>query len=394
MSVSSHSFSQHQTLGTSGCGLSQNNCHTNENNWWKDDAHKVTVDAFYDDPASYEKIAKLAGVDPANMLKGNNQCMTCHGTIVSGKEAREVEEGVSCESCHGAGSGYKDPHSEGQAGQGINRTGYKKGLQLGMVENKNIDVRGKTCVKCHYITDQKLISAGHPDGARFNYISGIKKIAKHWKRPPADADLNKAPFEKAMSAKGPVAQIEKVEAAATPGQSPSQAATPQAAQPVANPPATAQPVTDQPATNRPEEEKPPATSPSVIGSNSTAPATPAASPATTVVKSPVTPAGDRGATASLNDPPLQGDARPGNRMPATMPAAPAPMPTAIDLTMPPAQSPLGVDTMRVPGLPPAMGFGPFPQISDSTSIREVLIILKKRLEMLHQRSSKTNLPQN
>jgi hypothetical protein len=345
--------------------LTQNNCHTKENNGWKDDAHKVTVDAFYDDPAAYEKIAKLAGVDPASMLKGNNQCMTCHGTVISGKEAREVEEGVSCESCHGPGSGYKDPHSEGQAGQGINRTGYKKGLQLGMVENKNLDVRGKTCVRCHYITDQKLISAGHPDGARFNYISGIKKVAKHWKRPPADADLNKAPFERAMSAKGPVAQIGKVEAAAAP------AAPPPAAQPAATPPAADQPKMNQPATNQSERA---ATGEPAATSSSMAPATSQAPPVTSVEKTPVAPASPapaqtmiRTAAESQNTPAPPGGMRPSNRMPA-------PTPTAIDLAIPPA------DTMRASGLPP------FPQISDSTSIREVLIILKKRLEMLHQRT--------
>ncbi len=368
LSFPSPSFSQHQTLGTSGCSLSQNKCHANENNWWKDDAHKVTVDAFYDDPASYEKIAKLAGVDPANMLKGNNQCMTCHGTIVSGKEAREVEEGVSCESCHGAGSGYKDPHSEGEPGQGVNRAGYKKGLQLGMVENKNVEVRGKTCVKCHFITDQKLISAGHPDGARFNYISGVKKIAKHWKRPPAEGDLNKTPFEKAMAAKGPVAQIAKVEAAAAPATLPPAAA--------ANQSGTEQPPRTQANSSA---NTPPATAP-----NSTNPAAPTntATSATTLQTTPVVKTSTALATEGLSrtinraatEPPAN------NRITATMPTMTAPMPAAIDLTMLPA------DTMRAMGLPPERGFGPFPQISDSTSIREVLIILKKRLEMLHQRT--------
>ncbi len=259
---------QHQTLGPGSCGLAQNNCHVNENNWWKDDAHKVTVDAFYDDPAAYEKIAKLAGVPTDAMLKGNQTCMTCHGTIVSGKESREVEDGVSCESCHGPGSGYKDPHSEGDRNLGVQRPGYIKGLQLGMVELKNVDKRGTACVKCHYITDQKLISAGHPSGANFNYVSGIKKVAKHWRRAPADADLSKAPFEKAMSAKGPIAQMVKVEApppapmpTATPTPEPMAVeAAPQAAS-IATPPPVAPVVTRAPATratraSAPSKEEP------------------------------------------------------------------------------------------------------------------------------------------
>ncbi len=366
LSFPAQSLSQNQTLGTSGCGLSQNNCHTNENNWWKDDAHKVTVDAFYDDPAAYEKIAKLAGVDPANMLKGNNQCMTCHGTIVSGKEAREVEEGVSCESCHGAGSAYKDPHAEGDPKLGLQRPGYIKGLQLGMVENKNVEVRGKTCVKCHYITDPKLISAGHPDGARFNYISGVKKVAKHWKRQPGDADLNKAPFEKAMNAKGPVAQIAKVEtaaaaAAAPPEKGPSPAALPESNQPALNQPAAAPNST--PATTPEKVLSPP---PPAVATTNQSP----------TVSSNV-PAMNRAAMTAPSDPPMNRMAMPmaeRNSSPA-MPARPAftaPMPTAINPMMPPADSARG------------MALPPFPQVNDSTSIRDLLIILKKRLEMLHQ----------
>jgi hypothetical protein len=302
---------QHQTLGPGSCGLTQNNCHAKENTWWKDDAHKVTVDAFYDDPAAYEKIAKLAGVPTDAMLKGNQSCMTCHGTIVSGKESREAEDGVSCESCHGPGSGYKDPHSEGDLKLGVQRSGYIKGLQLGMVELKSVDKRGAACVKCHYITDQKLISAGHPSGANFSYVSGIKKVAKHWRRPPADADLNKAPFEKAMNAKGPVAQIVKVEP------------PPPAPMPTATP--------------TPE---------------------PAALPA-----------------ASIEAP------RPAIAPVVTRPSAPrATRPSA-----PKQEESMEMDQPIAP-----LALPPFPQVSDTTSVPQLLLLLKQRLELIYGRVRESN----
>ena len=307
-------FSQYKTLGTGSCGLGQSNCHTNENNWWKDDAHRATVDAFYDDPTAYEKIAQLAGVGAGNMLKGNQLCASCHGTVVSGKEAREVEEGVSCESCHGAGSGYKDPHSEKPGG-------YEKALKLGMVELKKVDTRGNACVRCHYITDQKLLAAGHPDGASFNYISGIKKVAKHWRRPPAGDDLVKAPFEKAMAAKGPVAQMVKV--------APVVAAAP-AVEPAAKAVATSAP-----------SEKPVAV---------TAPA----APKTVRAESPAT-----------NTPKV---------IQPKAPAMPPPMPTAVTL---PAEEVAPAVRMDLP---------PFPSVSDTASVREILMVVKKRLELLYQKT--------
>ncbi|MDZ7359886.1 MAG: multiheme c-type cytochrome [candidate division KSB1 bacterium] len=289
-------FAQYKTLGPGSCGLGQSNCHTNENNWWKDDAHHATVDAFYDDPAAYEKIAQLAGVGTGNMLKGNQICASCHGTVIAGKESRDVEDGVSCESCHGPGSDYKDPHSEKPGG-------YEKALKLGLVELKNLDTRAKTCVRCHYITDQKLIAAGHPNGANFNYISGMKKVARHWKRQATGEDLTKVPFENAMRVKGPVAQIAKVEPAVAP---------------MSRPPVKRE----------------------------------AISPAET--RQPARP------TASVVAAPSQ------NPVPSR------PTPTAA--IMP-------VDNAAPLDLPP------FPNISDTTSVRDILLIVKKRLELLYQKTN-------
>ncbi len=315
-------IAQYQTLGPGSCGLGQNNCHTSENDWWKDDAHHATVDAFYDDPTAYEKIARLAGVDIGSMLKGNQSCMSCHGTVISGKEAREAEDGVSCESCHGPGSAYKDPHSEGDPKLGVNRPGRIKALQLGMVELKNLDNRANTCVRCHYITDQKLLAAGHPNGANFNYISGLKKVAKHWKRQPGSEDLTKAPFEKAMQAKGPVAQMVSVAPAVA--VAPAPPAKTEAA-PVANvetPSQPAKPVVEAPPPVRQKE--------------------------------------------SLTPPPTL--------MPRQAAAPPPPMPTAV--TMP-------ADSVA----PPApLDLPPFPSVSDTASVQEILLILKKRLELLYQKT--------
>jgi len=309
-------FAQYKTLGTGSCGLGQSNCHTNENNWWKDDAHHATVDAFYDDPTAYEKIAQLAGVGAGNMLKGNQLCASCHGTVISGKESREVEEGVSCESCHGAGSGYKDPHSEKPGG-------YEKALKLGMVALKKVDTRGNTCVRCHYITDQRLLAAGHPDGASFNYISGIKKIAKHWKRPPGGDDLVKAPFEKAMAAKGPVAQMVKVEAVV-------------AATPVA-----------EPATKAVARSEPPAKPEAVTAA-------------------PVAPKTVRTEMPVANTPKL---------IKPQAPPKPPPIPTAVPL---PAENVAPAAPIDLP---------PFPSVSDTASVREILMIVKKRLELLYQKTA-------
>jgi hypothetical protein len=325
LALPSSTVAQYKTLGPGSCGLGQNNCHTNENEWWKDDAHHATVDAFYDDPTAYEKIARLAGVDTGSMLKGNQSCMSCHGTVISGKQAREVEDGVSCESCHGPGSAYKDPHSEGDPKLGANRPGRIKALQLGMVELKNLDNRANACVRCHYITDQKLLAAGHPNGANFNYISGLKKVAKHWKRQPGSEELTKAPFEKAMQAKGPVAQMVSV--------------VPAAAVAVAPAPSAKTDIVPKPLVAA-ETPKP-------------------TQPAKPVVETPP-PARQKG---PVMPPPAI--------MPRQVAATPPPMPTAVIMPM---------ENTAPLDLPP------FPSVSDTASVQEILLILKRRLELLYQKT--------
>jgi len=295
-------LAQYQTLGPASCGLGQTNCHTRENGWWTTDAHHNSLDRFYEPDEECLQIAKLYGITPADMLKGNKGCMRCHGTVISEKTARESEYGVSCESCHGPGSGYKDPHSEKPGG-------YEKALKLGLVELENLDKRAVACVYCHFITEPKLISAGHSDGAKFNYVTKMKSIANpnHWKKPLEPADQLKPAFEKAKKARGPA--------------------------PVAR-----------------AEPAPPTSKPTPIA------------PTPPPVKDVVT-----------DEPPPSPTPRP---RPAPIPPAPRPvLPTAL-----PAEDvqPLTLD--------------PFPTVTDSTSLQELILILKKRLEYLYQKTGGIDQP--
>ena len=193
--------SPYATLGPTGCGLGQNNCHAEENGWWERDDHYVTIDPFLSRNKKYEDYLKRYGI-LGNTAEINKSCMTCHGTVISAEAASEVETGVSCESCHGPGSAYRDPHTEGDVKDGLNRSGYRRGLELGMRENKNLEVRGRTCVRCHAITDQILIQkTGHPTGDGFDYIRGMKKVgaAPHWKHAVESKELLEPAFTKALT---------------------------------------------------------------------------------------------------------------------------------------------------------------------------------------------------
>lgn len=309
------SFSQgkYQTLGPGGCGVGQNNCHAGENKNMVD-KHKNSVDDIAESEDA-KKYAELSGIGAGNYLKGTSKCMECHGTIVSGKEAKDVEEGVSCESCHGPGSGYKDPHSEGpKGGAGVIRDGYTKGLQLGMKDLKKADILADACVRCHLLTDQKILASGHPDGMKFNYKSGMKSVAKHWKyRDPANIP-DAGVFKAAIARRGP---------------------TGTAATKISKP--APQPA-EKPVVEKVQQPKPDvAAAPAIRKTTEQAPT----------------------------------EEKPGGRV---RKPPPPPKPVPVDVSAPPSAAVVPIE------LPP------FPTITDSTRVDQLLLILKRRLELLYKKT--------
>jgi len=181
-------------------------CHGDQNAWWFEDAHYSAIDPFLERDRKNVQIARLYGISPKRMARGESLCMDCHGTRVTGRETREVQDGVSCQGCHGPAKDFLEPHQEGEKSLGLERPGYVKALTLGMNELKNLETRAATCSGCHYITDPRLISSGHPSGIDFDYVEGMGKI-RHWQSPPrADSALQDV-FSNALAKRGAVPKV-------------------------------------------------------------------------------------------------------------------------------------------------------------------------------------------
>ncbi len=197
-----HAPSDHGTLGPASCG----GCHTEQNEWWFDHPHSLSVDPFFAGETRNLQIARLYGLSPAQMTRGNQICMDCHGTVVSGKETRDVLDGVGCESCHGPANDWLEPHKVEGGGTGANRPGYLEALRLGKTDLKRLDVRARVCTDCHYITEPRLLSAGHPSGADFDYAAGMGSV-RHWQEPLAPERTITTAVEAALAARGPVPRV-------------------------------------------------------------------------------------------------------------------------------------------------------------------------------------------
>jgi len=215
--------SRFKTLGYRSCGTGQGNCHSTDYKWWQTDPHFKTVSDLKRKKQNAMRYAQLYGMNPNDYLKGSSGCAKCHGEVVSSRMNKNINSGVSCESCHGPSgpknSGYLDVHQEGTDPASkpgatqkdkldTSRKGYRAALRVGLLELRNVKVRAKQCVTCHYITEKKLLATGHPSGEGFDYIDGIRNsIAKHWDYKPRKSDFDSAPYASEIQRRGPVPAV-------------------------------------------------------------------------------------------------------------------------------------------------------------------------------------------
>lgn len=204
--------SEHGTVGPAECGSCHR--HRDQNRWWLDDPHSLSADPFFEERRENVQIARFYGLSTGDMTKGNNVCMDCHGTVVSGRESRDVQDGVGCEGCHGAAASYLEPHQEGDPALGKERPGYKQALGLGMVELEDLEARAAVCTECHDIVDSRLLSSGHPSGRDFDYAGSMAKI-RHWDHADPAAEQVRQVFAAAVSGRGPVPDVARARAAET-----------------------------------------------------------------------------------------------------------------------------------------------------------------------------------
>ncbi len=117
----------------------------------------------------------------------SQKCLDCHALNVKpelrAQTFQTIEDGVSCESCHGPAVGWLGAHT-------LRNWTHQQSLNLGMYDTRDLVKRTEICLTCHLGTEQKqvdhvMIAAGHPD-LTFQLVSFSSAMPRHWNR-PADA---------------------------------------------------------------------------------------------------------------------------------------------------------------------------------------------------------------
>ncbi len=148
-----YSFAQAKYVGSKVCGM----CHKTEKQGqqlkiWSDSKHSQAYKTLLT-PKADEIAMKKGGKKAAE----TPECLKCHVGDNALVESAFKEEGVQCETCHGAGSDYKAMAVMKNKADAIKK---------GMTDHKDV---AKFCVTCH--------NADSPTFKGFKYEEMWKKIA-------------------------------------------------------------------------------------------------------------------------------------------------------------------------------------------------------------------------
>ena len=150
--------------------------------WVVKDKHAKAYDALTE-PLG-QRMGRILGLGKSESA---SKCLACHALAVPA-DARaktfELNEGVTCENCHGPASAWLGPHT-------TRNWTHEQSVAAGMYDTRNLVRRTEKCLECHLGTQEKfvdheMLAAGHPD-LYFELDSFSSVMPKHWKAPRESA---------------------------------------------------------------------------------------------------------------------------------------------------------------------------------------------------------------
>ncbi len=127
--------------------------------WLKHDKHSRAYSVLRSEDG--KRMASLLGIADATQ---DRLCLECHASYVPDQAARgekfQIEDGVSCESCHGAAERWLSTHTDWDAT-------HKQNVANGLADIVPLPERATMCLSCHQGDGNKWVShdlygAGHP----------------------------------------------------------------------------------------------------------------------------------------------------------------------------------------------------------------------------------------
>jgi hypothetical protein len=144
--------------------------------WYEKDRHAKAFEVLKTEDS--KRMAKNLGIKTP---EADTRCLVCHAVDVDKDNQGAnyaLNEGVTCEGCHGPAEAWLGPHTRKDWDK-------KKGAEFGMLDTKNLAKRSERCLSCHLgvnksrIVDHELIGAGHPR-LKFEMDNYSAVMPSHW----------------------------------------------------------------------------------------------------------------------------------------------------------------------------------------------------------------------
>ena len=189
ISVSADAAAQPGTQGADSCVV----CHKDEYKVWEKSRHFTTFRAIHRDKNAKAILASIGG---KRSMKRNVNCTSCHYTMIqeSAGAKFKARAGPSCESCHGAASGWKDIHGDYGGETAEDETPAHREKRI--ADSKAAGLKwswmkydiAANCMKCHGLARSeiegdvlgKMMASGHPLNHDFEVVSYSQGEMKHW----------------------------------------------------------------------------------------------------------------------------------------------------------------------------------------------------------------------
>lgn len=146
-------------------------CHAPMVEAWKLTHHYSTyLTTHQGDPA--KQIMSKLGV---RRMKSESACVKCHYTSQLAEGSIKAISGISCESCHAAGTDWNKAHSDMNDPDRL-----AKAEKLGLIRPGNFYAVAANCFSCHTVPDEKLVNdGGHKAGSELELVAWIQGEVRH-----------------------------------------------------------------------------------------------------------------------------------------------------------------------------------------------------------------------
>jgi hypothetical protein len=156
--------------------------------WRTLDKHAQAYAALLTDRG--KQIGKILGVE--DVTKDEVGCMGCHSMgFTRGRRGRafKIEDGVTCDGCHGPAEGWYGPHSGVGGGSEEWRLLRPEDKEkYGMLDVRDPVKKAEMCASCHVgnveqgkVITHAMYAAGHPPLPPFEVETFCKNLPQHWR---------------------------------------------------------------------------------------------------------------------------------------------------------------------------------------------------------------------